>query len=227
MNSLQNLVNIREEANRPILAPRIRRGGGGGSTPYSPSKKKTPYFHTKRQCSKISAIFWGKSYITIYTTASTVTQKKANWNNPEKKSSLSQCSVKIIWDWCEEPERSISSAPKTRLSISQLFGTVINNTKEKNFWQILFGRVFCCFDCIRNIQTNFKNSKQNTIVGSVINGLELGKEANIEGKRTGKKQQSILLSAGSLPIMTLSRVSFLKRIIKQPEDSSYFLIYCS
>ena len=122
MNSLQNLVNIREEANRPILAPRIR---GGGSTPYSPSKKKTPYFHTKRQCSKISGIFWGKSYITIYTTATTATQKKANWNNPEKKSSLSHCLYKIIWDWCEEPERSISSAPKTRLSISQLFGTII------------------------------------------------------------------------------------------------------
>ena len=37
---------------------------------------------------------------------------------------------------------------------------------------VLFGRVFCCFDFTCNIQTNFKNSKRNTIVGSVICGLE-------------------------------------------------------
>ena len=38
MNSLQNLVNIREEANRPILAPRIRRGGG--AHPIPPPKRR-------------------------------------------------------------------------------------------------------------------------------------------------------------------------------------------
>ena len=51
--------------------------------------------------------------------------------------------------------------------------------------------MFCCFDCIRNIQTNFKNSKQNTIVGSVINGLELGKEANMEGKKNREKTTTV------------------------------------
>ena len=55
---------------------------------------------------------------------------------------------------------------------------------------VLFGRVFCCFDFTRNIQTNFKNSKRNTIVGSVISGLELGKEGNTAGKRTGKNNNS-------------------------------------
>ena len=39
MNSLQNLVNIREEANRPILAPRIRRGGGEAH-PILPPKRR-------------------------------------------------------------------------------------------------------------------------------------------------------------------------------------------
>ena len=51
--------------------------------------------------------------------------------------------------------------------------------------------MFCCLDCIRNIQTNFKNSKQNTIVGSVINGLELGEEANMGGKGTRKKTTTV------------------------------------
>ena len=55
---------------------------------------------------------------------------------------------------------------------------------------VLFGRVFWSFDFTRNIQTNFKNSKRNTIVGSVICGLELGKELNMAGKRTGKKNSS-------------------------------------
>ena len=53
---------------------------------------------------------------------------------------------------------------------------------------VLFGRVFWSFDFTGNIQTNFKNSKRNTIVGSVISGLELGKEGNMAGKRTGKNK---------------------------------------
>lgn len=57
---------------------------------------------------------------------------------------------------------------------------------------VLFGRVFCYFDCIRNIQTNFKNSKRNTIVGSVISGLELGKEVKgtWQEKEQGKNNNS-------------------------------------
>ena len=54
---------------------------------------------------------------------------------------------------------------------------------------VLFGRVFRSFDFTLNIQTNFKNSKRNTIVGSVICGLELGKERNMAGKRTGKNKK--------------------------------------
>ena len=54
---------------------------------------------------------------------------------------------------------------------------------------VLFGRVFRSFDFTRNIQTNFKNSKRNTIVGFVICGLELGKERNMAGKRTGKNKK--------------------------------------
>ena len=45
MSELQNLVNIREEANRPIPAPRIRVG-----TPYSCFKKK-------EKCSAINTVF--------------------------------------------------------------------------------------------------------------------------------------------------------------------------
>ena len=55
---------------------------------------------------------------------------------------------------------------------------------------VLFGRVFCCFDCISNIQTNFENSKCNTIAGSVISGLELGNEGNMAGKRTAENDKS-------------------------------------
>ena len=47
VNSLQNLVNIREEANRPILAPRIRRGGGGKHTLFPLQKEDALFPHQK------------------------------------------------------------------------------------------------------------------------------------------------------------------------------------
>ena len=68
---------------------------------------------------------------------------------------------------------------------STYFKTVLSLQKY-----VLFGRVFCCFDCISNIQTNFENSKRNTIAGSVISGLELGKEGNMAGKRTAENDKS-------------------------------------
>ena len=95
---------------------------------------------------------------------------------------------------------------------------------------VLFGRVFCCFDITPNIQTNFKNSKQNTIAGSVISGLELGKEGKVAGKRTGKnKTAGLVISSVTADYVDdiIKRLIFKKNYcIKQPV-SSYFLIYCS
>ena len=85
---------------------------------------------------------------------------------------------------------------------------------------VLFGRVFCCLDFTRNIQTNFKNSKRNTIAGSVISGLELGKEGNVAGKRTGKnKTAGFVISSITADYVDdiIKRLIFKKNYcIKQP-----------
>ena len=57
MSELQNLVNIREEANRPIPAPRRWGGGGGEARPIPAPRRRIPIPTPRRNVRQLLQYF--------------------------------------------------------------------------------------------------------------------------------------------------------------------------